>query len=80
MRRWQSEDLCWLLSTKDASRTRKALREDAGTIPSMALEWYQGRRAGARVDVWSLGVLLYETATGRRPFRDGGPGPALSID
>lgn len=53
--------------------SRKALREDGGTIPYMAPEWYQGRRPDARVDLWSLGVLLYEAATGRRPFRNGDP-------
>lgn len=53
--------------------SRKALREDAGTIPYMAPEWYQGRRPGARVDLWSLGVLLYEAATGKRPFQGEDP-------
>jgi serine/threonine protein kinase len=53
--------------------SRKALREDAGTIPYMAPEWYQGRRPDAMVDLWSLGVLLYEAATGRRPFQGDDP-------
>lgn len=53
--------------------SRQALREDSGTIPYMAPEWYQGRRPDARMDLWSLGVLLYESATGRRPFQGGDP-------
>jgi eukaryotic-like serine/threonine-protein kinase len=63
------------LEGEDASipDSRKALREDAGTIPYMAPEWYQGRRPDARVDIWSLGVLLYEAVTGRRPFHGEDP-------
>lgn len=39
-----------------------------GTLPYIAPEVLKGVEADERSDIWSLGVLLYEMAAGRRPF------------
>jgi serine/threonine protein kinase len=43
-------------------------RVGAGTIPYMAPEVLRGQRSGVWSDIWSVGVLLFEMATGRLPF------------
>jgi serine/threonine protein kinase len=38
-----------------------------GTVPTMAPWQFRGMPADSRADIFSLGVLLYEPTTGRRP-------------
>lgn len=51
--------------------TRETLENTtfAGTLPYMPPEAIEEKQAGARGDVFSLGVVFYEALAGRNPFR-----------
>lgn len=46
--------------------------ECVGTLPYIAPELLRGALADARADIWAAGAVLYEMATGKRPFPESG--------
>ena len=56
----------------DMSQSRASFTAEgvlAGTLSVMAPEMLRGEPADERSDIWALGVLLYEMASGEKPFR-----------
>ncbi len=56
-------------SAQEASMSGRMVTISAGTPPYMPLEQSQGRRADPSFDVYSFGITLYETVSGRTPFQ-----------
>jgi len=49
-------------------RGQDKINDVTGTILFMAPEQATGQRYGKRVDIWALGIIIFQMLTGKHPF------------